>query len=280
MILHLSSPAQRGALVLGAAFAAMFLSYFSVRNARAEHFAGLPTRQALERATELEPGDARNWYLLGRYWQFSLEDADPQKAVRAYKTAVSVDPRSTVSWLGLGSAYETAGDLAHAREAFLQAKRDYPLSAEVAWQYGNFLLRLGQLEPAFAEMRRAVESDPQRGAQAFSRAFRAEPDVDRILNRALPPNRDVYVDIIWDQIADGQTDIALQVWDRLVAMHPQLLLREVFPLIGALRNSKRITDARRVWDQAVVVAGLADLQGPPGSVLWDGGFESGVSGGA
>src|SRR6266481_632392 len=279
MILHLSSPAQRGALVLGAAFAAMFLSYFSVRNARAEHFAGLPTRQALERATELEPRDARNWYLLGRYWQFNLEDSDPSKAVHAYQTAVSLDPRSTVSWLGLGSAYESAGDLAHAREAFLQAKKTYPLSAEVAWQYGNFLLRLGELEPAFAEMRRAVESDPKRGAESFSRAFRAEPDVDRILNRALPPIRDVYVDIIWDQIAEGHTDIALQVWDRLVSIHPRLPLRDVFPLIGALRNSKRIPDARRVWDQAVIVAGMANLQGPPGSVLWDGGFESGISGG-
>jgi hypothetical protein len=46
-----------------------------------------------------------------------------------------------------------------------------------------------------------------------------------------------------------------------------------------LRNNKRITEARRVWGQAVVVAGLADLQGPAGSLLWDGGFESGVTGG-
>jgi hypothetical protein len=29
----------------------------------------------------------------------------------------------------------------------------------------------------------------------------------------------------------------------------------------------------------VVIAGMADLQGPPGSVLWDGGFESGVTAG-
>src|SRR6267378_865847 len=239
MILRLSSSAQRGALVLAAFLAAVFLSYFSIRNARADHLAGLETRQALERATQLEPGDARNWYLLGRYWQFNLEDSDAQKAARAYKTAVSVNPRSTVSWLGLGSVYESVGDLAHAREAFLQAKKTYPLSAEVAWQYGNFLLRLGELEPAFTEMRRAVESDPNRGAEAFSRALRAEPDVDRILDRALPANRDVYLDVIWDQITGGQTDIALQVWDRLVAVHPRLSLREVFPLVGALRNNKR-----------------------------------------
>jgi len=85
--------------------------------------------------------------------------------------------------------------------------------------------------------------------------------------------------VIWDQITDSQTDIALKVWDRLVAIHPQVPLRDVFPLVSALRNTKRITDARRVWDQAVLVAGMADLQGPPGSVLWDGGFESGVAGG-
>src|SRR6266849_4792340 len=279
MISRLSRSAQRSALVLAAFLVAALLSYFSVRNARADHFAGLQTRQALERATELEPGDARNWYLLGRYWQFNLEDSDAQKAVRAFKIAVSVDPRSTVSWLGLGSAYESAGDLAHAREAFLQAKKTYPLSAEVAWQYGNFLLRQAEFESAFAEMRRAVESDPKRGAEAFSRAFRAEPDVDRILNRVLPPVRDVYFDVIGDQITDGHTENALKVWDRLVTIHPRLPLRDVFPLIAALRSNKRIADARRVWDQAVSVAGMADLQGPPGSALWDGGFESGVTGG-
>jgi len=279
MILRLSSSAQRGALVLGASFASVFLSYFGIRNARADYLAGLQTLQALERATQLESGNARNWYLLGRYWQFNLEDSDAQKAALAYKTAVSVDPRSTVSWLGLGSVYESAGDLAHAREAFLQAKKSYPLSAEVTWQYGNFLLRQAEFESAFTEMRRAVESDPNRGAEAFSRAFRAEPDVDRILNRALTPNTDVYMAVIWDQIADGQTGIALQVWDRLVAIHPRLPLRDVFPLVGALRNSKRIADARRVWDQAVIAAGMADLQGPPGSLLWDGGFESGIAGG-
>ena len=44
-------------------------------------------------------------------------------------------------------------------------------------------------------------------------------------------------------------------------------------------TEKRIPEASRVWDQAVFFAGLTDLQSPPGSVLWDGGFESGVAGG-
>jgi tetratricopeptide (TPR) repeat protein len=278
MILRLSNSAQRGMLVLLAFLIALFLSYSSIRNARAEHFARLQMRRGLERATQLEPDNARNWYLLGRYWQFNLEDSDTQQAIRAYKIAASIGPRSADTWLGLGSAYESVGELVPAQEAFLHAMKSYPLSAEVLWQYGNFLLRQGELQSAFTAMRRAVEADPRRGAEAFSRSLHAQPDVDQILDHVLPSNRDVYVDVIWDQITDGQTDIALRVWDRLVSIHPRVPLREVSPLIGALRNSKRIADARRVWDQAVVMAGMADLQGPPGSVLWDGGFESGVNG--
>ncbi len=44
-------------------------------------------------------------------------------------------------------------------------------------------------------------------------------------------------------------------------------------------TERRIAEASRVWDQAVLFAGLVDLQSPPGSVLWDGGFESSVTGG-
>jgi tetratricopeptide (TPR) repeat protein len=278
MILRLSSNAQRAALVAASFAVALILSYFSIRTALAAHYASLQTAGGYERATKLEPANPQNWYLLGRYWQYNLEDPDATRAIRFYLSALSLKPASSETWLDLAAAYESEGDLTAARDAFLHAKRAYPLSPEVSWRYGNFLLRQGELEPAFAEMRHAVEADPSRGAEAFSRSLRVEPNIEKILDHILPPIDSVYVDVIWGQITDGQTDIALKVWDRLVAIHPRVPLRDVFPLVGALRNAKRITDAHRVWDQAVVVAGMADLQGPPGSVLWDGGFESGVTG--
>jgi tetratricopeptide (TPR) repeat protein len=279
MILRLSNPAQRGTLVGVAFVLALSLSYFSIRNARAVYLSGLETPEAYERATQLEPGDARNWYLLGRYWQYNLEDPDAPRAIRAYRSSLSFDPRSAETWLDLGTAYESEGNLTAARDAFLHAKKAYPLSADVSWRFGNFLLRQGELEPAFAEIRHAIEADPKRGAEAFSRCLRVEPDVEKILDQVLPPIGEVYVDVIWDQTTDGHTDNALKVWNRLVSIHPRVPLQEVFPLVGSLWAGKQFVEASRVWDQAVVLAGMSDLQGPPGSVLWDGGFESGVTGG-
>jgi len=279
MILRLSSNSRRAALV-AASFAVVFiLAYFSIRNALAVHYAGLQTATSLERAVHLEPADSRNWYLLGRYWQYNLKEPDDRRAIRAYLAALSLNPHSANAWLDLASAYESDNEFALAREAFLKARKAYPLSPQVSWQYGNFLLRRGDLESAFTEIRHAVEVDPGLGAEAFSRSLRAESDVDRILDRALPSNVGVYLDIIGEEISDGQTEIALKVWARIVAIHPQMPLQDVFAIVGDLMKKKRIREASRVWDQAVAFAGLTGLQGPPGSVLWDGGFESGIIGG-
>ena len=278
MILRISSNAERKVLVAASFAVALILSYFSIRNAIAVHYAGLETAQATERAARLEPTDPRNWYLLGRYWQFNLEEPDAARAIRYYLSALSLNPASWETWLDLAAAYESEANLVAARDAFLRAKKAYPLSPEVSWRYGNFLLRQGELETAFTEMRRAVEVDPGRAAEAFSRSLRAGSSIETALDRVLPPNSEAYIDVIWDQTTDGHTGNALKVWDRLVAIHPRVPLGDVSSLVLALRNSKQITDARRVWDQAVVAAGMAELQGPPGSVLWDGGFESGISG--
>src|SRR5712692_392671 len=279
MIPRLSSNAHRAVLVAAAFAVALILSYFSIRNALAVHYAGLQTPESYEHAARLEPADPRNRYLLGRYWQYNLEDPDAARAIRSYLSALSLNSASSETWLDLATAYESESNLVAAREAFLHAKKVYPLSAEVAWRYGNFLLRQEELEPAFSEMRLAVKADPLRAAEAFSRSLRAGSTIETALDRVLPPISEAYVDVIRDQTTDGHTANALKVWDRLASLHPRISLYDSFSLVGALMSERRIAEASRVWDQAVLFAGLADVQTPPGSVLWDGGFESGITGG-
>jgi cytochrome c-type biogenesis protein CcmH/NrfG len=115
MILRLSSSAERAAILIVAVFLAVILAFFSIRNAVAQHFAGLQTAYGYRRATEIEPGDARNWYLLGRFQQYNLEDPDSRLAILAYHTALALDPHDTDAWLDLATAEELEGDIPAAR---------------------------------------------------------------------------------------------------------------------------------------------------------------------
>jgi tetratricopeptide (TPR) repeat protein len=274
MIVPLSSAAARGALLA----IATYLSYFSVQTARAIYYREKGTLPGFERATQIEPGNARNWYLLGRYLQYSFEDSNPQRAVSSYIKSLDIDPRATSTWLELAATYESEGDDVAARNAFLNAKKTYPLSAEVSWRYGNFLLRQGELESAFAEIRRSVEADPDRAVEAVSRCLRVEPDARVILDRVLPANGDMYMAVMVALARDRQIDNALKVWARIVGMHPKIVQYDVFDLVRDLRETGREREAHEVWVQGVELAGLAQLEGPRNSVIWDGGFEADVTG--
>jgi tetratricopeptide (TPR) repeat protein len=278
MILRLSSSLERGVLVAAALGLAAFLSFSSIRNALAEHYAGQETPQGFLRAAQLEPGNARNWYLLGRYWQYNLEDPDAGRAIAAYRTSLSFAPQSADTWLDLAAAYESMNDFPAARDAYHKAKQAYPSSAIVAWRYGNFLLRQGEQDSAFHEIRHAVEADPKRAAEAFSRCMRVDPDIHAILDRVLPSSRDVYVDVMRELLDEGNVEEPLVVWSRMVALHQHLPLSDSNQLVDSLIQKMQLNLARQIWDQAVGLAGIPQLRDPPGSVVWDGSFESGIRG--
>lgn len=273
-----ATTAGRGAFVGVALAVTVYLAYFSVRTARATYYTERQTLSGYERATQTEPENPRNWYLLGRYLQYSFEDANPQRAIASYRKALELDPGSTPAWLDLAATYESEGEEAAARNAFLAAKKSYPISAEVSWRYGNFLLRQGELDAAFAEIRKSVAADPNRAAEAFSRCLRVEPNADVILDRVLPVDRDIYVTVMQDLTGDMQAGNAFKVWTRLAAMHPKIRLQDVFALVRSLREAGQIQEAHKVWEQAAEFAGLGQLEGPANSVVWDGGFESDVTG--
>jgi Flp pilus assembly protein TadD len=277
MILRLSTPTERVVILGVTVLVAAFLCFFSLRAALAAHLAGLGTEHGLERATRLEPDNFEYWFELGRYWQYNLENSDSQKAIAAYRQALARNPYSADAYVNLATAYESENDVTAARDNFLKAKKAYPVSAEVSWRVGNFFLRQGELDEAFKEIRESVTADPSRGAEAFSRCLRVEPNIKTVLDRALPDMPVVYVDIIRDLSDQGRTTEALIVWDRLVAAQPELSLNEIYSLANALRDKREYAEAALVWKQGTQLAGLGNLGDPAASVLWDGGFESGFN---
>ena len=274
-----------------AGIAAAMLSYLGIRNALAEHYSDQGTLAGYRRAVQLEPESAKNWYLLGRSLRLQLENPNPKEAIRALKTSLSLDPRSARTWLELASLYEDGGSLDAAREAFARAKVAYPKSAEVAWQYGNFLLRTGEAQTGVTEIYQAVEEDPKFGLQAFSTLWRFEPDIDSVLNRGLPHIPSVYLDILWGSYDDLPTDVSLKVWSLLFELretipqgvvpegHFQPTRQTLFSLVDKLIQKGPISEAGRVWGEVLTFLHIPQPSDPPGSLVWDGGFETDITGG-
>ena len=278
MLLRLSNPAAHLAVLILSLIFAGILSFFSIRTARAAHDAGLGTRAGFEAAARLEPGNPENWYLLGRYWQYPLDEPDAGRAISNFRYALALNRSSADAWLDLGTVYESEDEYVSARDAYMQARKVYPASAAVAWRYGNFLLRQGDIRQAFGEIRRAVYADPTRSAEAFSRCWRVDPDVQAVLTGVIPPDRQPYLDVIRELAAADQLAATLTVWQRLVSIHPRISPADVIPFTDFLLQKGHFPDAARVWQDTLLLSDV--LTGdPPGSVVWDGGFESNVRGG-
>jgi hypothetical protein len=278
MILRLSDSLSRGLVVVATLVVGLWLSFFSIRSAIARNGSEGESAKQLESAVRLEPGDPEYWYILGRYEQYNLDQPDSATAREDYRRAIALNPLATDAWLDLGTSYELDGNNTEAREAYLQAKKGYPTSADVSWRYGNFLLREGDQTEAYAELRRAIEADPKRAAAAFSRAYRANSNIDDILTELLPANQAVYTDVIAEAASENQLAVAKIVWGRMLTLHPHLEIREVDRLVSRLLLAGEFSEARRVWDQGLATMNLPPLWQIQGSVVWDPSFESDING--
>ena len=233
----------------------------------------------IERGVRLVPGDADAWDRLGRFRQWDFADPDPSAAIVDYKKAVEREPTSPYYWLDLGSGYEDTGDMASARNSFRHAEEIYPASADVAWRYGNFLLRQGTPEEGMKEIAKAVRIDPSLLPQAVSGVWRSSHDVNVLVNQLLPANLDSYFTAIDYFNSTHEPEPALAIWQKIVALGKPFALARSFPLIQELIRDERSEDARRVWLDALQAAGVPNEAPPNGSVVWDGGFAQAFSNG-
>src|SRR5713101_5852279 len=229
-----SRPGVRWVFLAGVFAVAGALAFSGGRIALANHYAARETSEGLGRAAHLEPGNAEHWYFLGRYWQYNFDQPDLPLAISYYQRALALDPRSANTWMDLAGAREAQGDTAQAREAFEQAQKAHPISADVAWRYANFFLRQGDIRQAYSQVCRAVAADPNRAATAVSVCWRANPNIEMILDQALPRSAAVYLEAIRFLSNEHEGSAALAVCKRLAELHPRIELQTVFPLLDEL----------------------------------------------
>ncbi len=263
-------------LIAGAGLAATILVYSAAVSLLASRKMHSLDPVKMERAIALEPGDADYWDRMGRFLQFELDNQDLAGALKNYEMAVKLSPRTARYWVDVAVVHESLGDVPQARGDFARALAAYPASADIRFQYANFLLRQGELPQALAEMRASVAGDPSLMPLAIARAWHATRDADQIAAELLPPG-DLDADLAaLDFFADEKNvDAGVRIWSHVVSLREQFPPERIFPFFEEMIHENRAADAVKVWKEALEICGIPH-QKPHDELVFNGGFENDI----
>jgi hypothetical protein len=249
------------------------LAFLSGKAFLAAHWNRSPNPELWQKAVRLEPGNAEYWGHLGLARQWDLSPDGMHEAVRDLQRATELNPRSADLWMELADAYQTSGDPIHAQEAYEKAQESFPVSAEVAWRYGSFLLYEGKLPDGYAEIRRAMSIDASLTQRAIAECWQSNPSVDAILDKVLPPKSEYYLSAIDFFLSQNLPDPALAAWNRLRDLGLPVRLPDAIPLVDALIERDRVVEAQRTWQQALEAADWPQDSSNTGPLVFNGRFE-------
>jgi tetratricopeptide (TPR) repeat protein len=263
---------QRKIVVAGSLFATVLVIFQAGKVWVADRRIHSLDPNEIARGAEIDPEDGDAWQRLGHARQWDLVRPDVSAAIRDYRKALKHDPLSADYWMDLAIGYENLGNNDQARDAFEHAKRVYPGSAEVAFNYGNFLLRHRDSSYGYAEIQRAISIDPSLVSLVISRGWRSGVDAEQLLDYVLPPDANAYLQALDFFSSIQQGDAARVVWKRLVALGKPISISRTFPFLDELIAENRSDVVRQIWPQALAAAGLPWKPPANDSVVWNGDF--------
>jgi tetratricopeptide (TPR) repeat protein len=192
-----------------------------------------------------------------------LEPTDLPTAISEYRQAALARPEDFVLWLSLARASEMNGDTAGAIAAARQAVPLAPDYAEPHYQLGNILLRAGQKDDAFKELRLAGASNPTLLPGIIDLAWRVSGGNVQFVTRAIEPGTPATYQALGQYFRQRQ-EVGATIAMFVAAGSAAEQDRRSY--LGDLIRAKRFNDAAYLWK-----VGRQDGAAP--GVMVDPGFE-------
>ncbi|MGB9435109.1 MAG: hypothetical protein WBQ89_22880, partial [Candidatus Acidiferrum sp.] len=179
----------------------------------------------------------------------------------------------------MADAYQAAGDPVQTRQSYEKAQVNYPISSEVAWRYGSFLLYEGKLSDGYTQIRRALLVDPSLTSSAISECWRSDPNVASMLDEVLPAKPEYYHSAMDFFLSHNLLDPALVVWNRQRQLGLPITMTDAIPIVDALIEQDRLAEAEHTWQQVLKATNWQRDPSDDGSLVLNGGFEHGIANG-
>lgn len=225
-------------------------------------------RTAADRAVSLLPTDAETHAVRGEVLQ-RIEDY--QEARDEFARAVQLRPRDYYLWMLLGINRDLSQDPQGALRALRQSVMLAPSYAQPRWQLGNLLLRMGQMDQAFIELRRAANSNPTIWPNVIDLAWGVYGHDAGAVIRVLKPETDATREALALFFAGhSQSAAAISQFRQLRSTGGESN-KNTQDLLDELLKARAFAEAYEVW------ARLNDLPVTSAAEVRDGGFEGPIS---
>jgi len=224
-------------------------------------------------ALKLAPRDPLvHWRRGGLFLQAANEETAEshlEVALDELRAATKISPNDYRVWLALGRGLDRGGATAEARQAFERAVKLAPNHFDPRWVFGNYLLRVGDRDGSFAQMRVALRNRPSAMPLIFDYAWGVYGADGRAIAAALDPPREGAARMVALLINHGRVDDALAIW-REINSRLAPSASDSLKVAEALFNTGHFKKAYEVWQSAAI----ADRPSPDSdSLLANGGFE-------
>ena len=191
-------------------------------------------------AVRLNAGDPDAHYVRATI----LEASDLPAAIAEHYQAALRRPEDYVLWLNLARARELNGDSAGAVSAARQAVPLAPDYAEPHYQLGNILLRAGQPEEAFKELRLAGASNPTLMLGIIDLAWHVSGSNVQFVVAAIEPRTPGTYQLL-AQYFGQQSEVNAAIDMYAAAGSEAEHYRRAY--LGDLIGAKRFKDAAKLW---------------------------------
>jgi hypothetical protein len=228
---------------------------------------------AADRAVKLAPNDAEAHFARGEVLQRS---GDYAEASVEFERAVQLRPRDYFLWLMLGVTRDENQDQEGALRALRQAAVLAPSYAPPRWQLGNLLLRMGQYDEAFAELRRAAIGNPRLWPNVIDLAWGIYGgDVGAVVRVIQPQSEEARLSLALFLAGHNQPAAALDQFRQTAVT----VNAKNETLLDELLKARAFNEAYEVWAR---IHGLPSRTLPDGRVsdtsgIREGGFEEPIT---
>lgn len=225
----------------------VWLSVWVTRAYFATLVAENPKAVNIRAATLLDPGDYAYAEELGRVYQYSVNNADPELAIREFTQAARLNPYDPQTWLDLGTAFQFQGETEKAEACLRRVDELAPHIPRFQWAIANFYLLHDNVDEAFQHFKMVLEGDQGYEMEIFRTAWKASGDESKILAELVPEGSGPNLDYLNFLLSTHRLEQASAVWDRVAASPGKFDPSWASPYIDALINSDQPAKAYKVW---------------------------------